>query len=138
MGLWLQPARASICVLHPSCPLAPVWAAFRWDLLPVPSPALATHLPRVCPIFEWGSLESLHLLPFRPGRVCTYGSGWLLRGEFICYILITKPASLFHVPILLLVLQLFRSTRCPARPAAHFRPRPGPGGGRAMYVGDHI
>ena len=43
-------------------------------------------------------------------------------------------APLFHVPILLLVLQLFRSTRCPARPAAHFRPRPGSGGGRAMYA----
>ena len=97
--------------------------------------ALIAQVPRRFPLLEGGSLGSLASAALSPRAdgVCTYGSGGQLRGSVICFNVTPKPAPLFHVPILLLVLQLFRSTRCPARPAAHFRPRPGSGGGRAMY-----
>ena len=43
-----------------------------------------------------------------------------------------------HTGYLLLVLQLFRSARCPARPAAQFRLCPGSRLRRAMYDPAHI
>ena len=98
--------------------------------------ALTAQVPRRFPTFEerGGSLESLHPAALSP------------RAEFVRTVLVGCSAVVIFLYININQLrcstfrfcylyfnELFRSARCPARPAAHFRPRPGSGGGRAIY-----
>ena len=81
--------------------------------------ALAAHLPSRFLIFEGGLSSPCICCPFAQGGVCTYGSGGLLGGGCICYILIGTSSVVPRSDS-----ATCSSTNCSVLPAALLAPLP--------------